>query len=88
MRYKDLTAVGHMDREEMSNGAGGGVVEGKAQPRNCWGAANVAAAQPRGQAHDPELLEGQEVLGVTNIGQQIQAVGGLQIWKEQTCGCG
>jgi len=87
MNYKELLAVEEIDRDEMTNVVGGGVVEGNAQPRNCWGAVQVATAQPGGQAHDPGVLETEQLLGVTSIGRLIKAVGGNQVIKEFYCPC-
>ena len=87
MKYAEITAVKDMDRDEMTKVLGGNVVEGNAQPHNCFGAFNVEAAQPGGQANNPETVAFLESSGIPNLGQLIKAIGGNQVIKDLVCPC-
>jgi len=76
MKFRDLTAVYEIDAEEMATAMGGGVVVGKAQPQGCWGAVNVATAQPGGQANNLGIKDLEVMQHVTNLGQLIKSFGG------------
>jgi len=87
MKYTDLLAIEAIDRDEMTSVVGGGVVEGNAQPHNCFGAFNVETAQPGGQANNPETVAFLEASGIPNLGQLIKAIGGNQVIKDLVCPC-
>ena len=67
MKYRDLIAVGELDREEMSKVVGG----------ISWGQLIHGAVQGVGRAHEAGAIEGEEFFQVKNLGQLTQAVAEL-----------